>query len=63
MLIGLFRLRLGTGVFGLGRLLWTQVGRFPLLVCSQLTDIMSIHEGVIWFLLAIIAQLPMVVCL
>ena len=26
MLIGLFRLRLGVGTFGLGRLLWTQVG-------------------------------------
>ena len=27
MLVGLFRLRLGAGTFGLGRLLWTQVGR------------------------------------
>ena len=32
MLVGLFRLRLGAGAFGLGRLLWTQVRRFPLLV-------------------------------
>ena len=33
MLVGLFRLRLGVGAFGLGRLLWTQVGRwFSLLV-------------------------------
>ena len=32
MLVGLFRLRLGAGTFGLGRLLWTQVERFPLLV-------------------------------
>ena len=28
MLAGLFRLRLGVGTFGLGRLLWTQVGRW-----------------------------------
>ena len=28
MLAGLFRLRLGAGTFGLGRLLWTQVGRW-----------------------------------
>ena len=26
MLVGLLRLRLGSGTFGLGRLLWTQVG-------------------------------------
>ena len=26
MLVGLLRLRLGAGTFGLGRLLWTQVG-------------------------------------
>ena len=33
MLVGLFRLRVGAGTFGLGRLLWTQVGRrFSLLV-------------------------------
>ena len=28
MLVGLFRLRLGAGTFGLGRLLWTQVGQW-----------------------------------
>ena len=28
MLGGLFRLRLGAGTVGLGRLLWTQVGRW-----------------------------------
>jgi len=38
MLVGLLRLNLGAGTFGLGRLLWTQ--------------------GVIWFLLATIGQLP-----
>jgi len=38
MLVGLFRLRLGAGTLGLGRLLWTQ--------------------GVIWCLLATMAQLP-----
>ena len=27
MLVGLFRLRLGAGTLGLGRLLWTQVWR------------------------------------
>ena len=27
MLVGLFRLRLGAGTFGLGRFLWTQVGQ------------------------------------
>ena len=33
MLVGLFRLRLGVGAFGLGGFLWTQVGRwFPPLV-------------------------------
>ena len=33
MLVGLFRLRLVVGTIGLGRLLWTQVGRwFSLLV-------------------------------
>jgi hypothetical protein len=32
MLVGLFRLRLGAGTFGLGRLLWTQVWRWFLLL-------------------------------
>ena len=39
MLAGLFRLRrLGAGTFGLGRLLWTQVGRWFSLFVMLTTD-------------------------
>ena len=64
MLFGLLRFRLrGAGSFGLGRLLWKQVS-LAVLGCLQFSpsaNVISIREGVMWLLLATIAELPPVV--
>lgn len=66
MLLGLLRLRLQGGVFGLGRLLWRQVQfwRFSLIVCEAHNfHVPSVYKGVIWLLLATVAEVPPTVCL
>ncbi|KAI9441047.1 hypothetical protein F5148DRAFT_1258649 [Russula earlei] len=58
MLVGLLRIRRYGGVtFGLGRLLWRQV-QSSLLCCSSFVDVLSIPKGVIWLILASIAEIP-----
>jgi len=60
MLAGLLRIHLqGGGMFGLGHLLWKQVGWwwFSLVGCSQLTNVTSL-KGIIWILLAAAAEVP-----
>ncbi|KAI9455867.1 hypothetical protein F5148DRAFT_1369800 [Russula earlei] len=58
MLIGLLRIRRYGGVtFGLGRLLWRQV-QSSLPCCSSFVDVLSIPKGVIWLILASIAEIP-----
>jgi len=64
MLVGLHRLHChGGGTFRLGRVLWKQV-RFYLgvvLILSSFTHVLSIPKGVIWLLVAAIAEIPPVV--
>ena len=62
MLIGLLRLRLGAGgTFDLGRLLWNQVRwwLFSLAVIHAIS-LMGIftRKGIIWLLIATIAEVP-----
>ena len=59
MLAGLLRIHLRGGMSGLGHLLWKQVGWwwFPLVGCSQLTNVTSL-KGIIWILLAVAVGVP-----
>ena len=62
MLIGLFRMRRhGGGALALGRLLWSQVGHCSnasrQLPCSRLIENISIHKGVIWLVVSVVAEL------
>ena len=67
MLVGLLRLRYrGDGAFGIASFLWKQVGicgGSSLLWCSQYTYVFSVRKGLIWLLLATIAEVPPAVCL
>jgi hypothetical protein len=66
MLIGLYRLQChGGGTFRLGRLLWKQVKLYlaMVLVLSLFTYVFSVPKGVIWLLVAAIAEIPPVVSL
>lgn len=61
VLIGLLRLRRdGCGTFGIGLLLWKQVGSYrsmwPRL--PRPIDMHSVYKGVIWLLLATVADVP-----
>jgi hypothetical protein len=62
MLIGLLRLRLGAGgAFGLGRVLWNQVRwwLFSLAVIHAISLMrISIRKGIVWLLIATIAEVP-----
>jgi hypothetical protein len=65
MLVGLLRLRQrGGGMFELGRLLWKQVRLWQSLMpsCSPYAYVTSVHEGVIWLLIAAAAEIPPTVC-
>jgi hypothetical protein len=64
MLLGLRCLHChGGGTFRLGRVLWKQVRfyRGVVLILSSFTDVPSIPKGVIWLLVAAIAEIPPVV--
>jgi hypothetical protein len=64
VLIGLLRLlRDCGGSFALGRLLWKQVGsgRSHFSVC-QFTYLFPLPKGVIWLLIATVAEVPPMVC-
>jgi hypothetical protein len=64
MLIGLLRLRFHEpGVYGLGRLMWRQVRVFALLASrgSPSIDTLPVRKGILWLLLATIAEIPPVV--
>jgi hypothetical protein len=59
MFFGLLRLGFHErGAFGLGRLLWKQVGYwcFSLAVVFSAYIVVRIHKGVIWLLVATIAE-------
>ena len=60
MFFGLLRLGFHErSAFGLGRLLWKQVGRyFSLAVVFSAYMVVRIHKGVIWLLVATIAEVP-----
>ena len=61
MLVGLLRLGFHErGVFGLGRLLWKQVRYwcFSQAVVFSAYMMVRIHKGVIWLLVATIAEVP-----
>lgn len=60
MLGGLFRLhRHGHDTVGLTKLLWKQVGwRFLLAMVLQFIDMFCFRKGVIWLLLATVAEVP-----
>ena len=61
MLIGLLRLRFGTGkTFGLGRVLWKQVRwlRFSFVVFQIYRRGFFVRKGLIWLLLAIVFEIP-----
>ena len=61
MILGLLRLGFHErGAFGLGRLLWKQVGYwyFSLVVVFSIYMVIRIHKGVIWLLVATIAEVP-----
>jgi hypothetical protein len=65
MLAGLLRLRRrGSGSHKLWHFLWKQVGhwRFSLVVLLT-TDAFDGHEGIIWFVVAAVAELPPAVSL
>jgi hypothetical protein len=65
MLIGLFRMRLRAGgAFGLGRFLWSQVRWWkfsPAVILPNLPMLIPVHQGLIWFLIATVAEVPPVV--
>ena len=59
MIFGLLRLGFHErGAFGMGRLLWKQVGYwcFSLAMMFSAHMVVRIHEGVIWLLVATIAE-------
>ena len=61
MIFGLLRLGFHErDAFGLGRLMWKQVryGRFLLAVAFYAYTVARIHKGVIWLLVATIAEVP-----
>ena len=61
MFFGLLRLGFHErGAFALGRLLWKQVGYwfFSLAVVFSAYIVALIHKGVIWLLVATIAEVP-----
>jgi hypothetical protein len=60
MFFGLLRLGFHErSAFGLGRLLWKQVGRyFSLAVVFFAYIVVHIHKGVTWLLVATIAEVP-----
>jgi hypothetical protein len=61
MILGLLRLGFHErGAFSLGRLLWKQVGYwyFSLAVAFSVYLVVRIHKGVIWLLVATIAEVP-----
>jgi hypothetical protein len=61
MFFGLLRLGFHErGAFGLGRLLWKQVGYcyFSLAVVFSAYVVVRIHKGVIWLVVATIAEVP-----
>ena len=61
MFFGLLRLGFHErGAFGLGRLLWKQVSywHFSLAVVFSAYMVVRIHKGVIWLLVATIAEVP-----
>jgi hypothetical protein len=61
MFVGLLRLGFHErAAFGLGRLLWKQVGYwyFSLAVAFSAYMVVRIHKGVIWLLVATIAEIP-----
>jgi hypothetical protein len=65
MLVGLFRLGFHeAGVCGLGHFMWRQVGlsRFSLVVVFSVTflsiNTFPVRKGLIWLVLAIIAEVP-----
>lgn len=58
MLVGLFRWRSdGGGRFGIGGLLWKQVG-VTTEPSFSVGDMFSVHKGVVWFLVATVAEVP-----
>jgi len=62
MLVGLVRLGCcGSGAFRLGHLLWQQVQLLLERVNNYTHARLSVHEGVIWLLLATVAEVPPVV--
>lgn len=62
MLIGLLRLRrYGVGTFGLGQLLWKQVG-ISKCGSSGSSFANAVYKGVIWLFIATIAEVTPVVC-
>ena len=70
MLIGLLRMRRETaGAFSLGTLgqfFWKQVRWFQLpltVILPYLLMRVSIHQGLIWILIATVSEVPTVVCL
>ena len=63
MLIGLLRLRQhGVGTRGLGLLLWKQVGCFLVSsLFSPSANVISVRQGLIWLLIATVAEVPPIV--
>ena len=64
MFLGLLRLGFHEhSAFGLGRLLWKQVGYwcFSLPVVFFAYTVVYIHKGIIWLLVATIAEVPIAV--
>ena len=60
MLFGLYRIRRYGGLMTLGRLLWNQVSRLALLLANHRafnSPVCSFREGVVWLLIAIVAEL------
>ena len=59
MLVRLFRWRCdGGGTFGIGGLVWKQVGWRPFRGFDALSLLICFHKGVLWLLLATIAEVP-----
>ena len=65
MLVGLFRMRReGGGWLGLGWLLWRQVRRQHHLqiMGPRSANVIFVREGIVWILLAVVADILPVVC-
>jgi hypothetical protein len=61
MLVGLLRLRIGkSGAFGLARILWSQVRWwfFLAVIFPYLSLCIFVRKGLIWLLLATVAEVP-----